>query len=29
MENVDDYDGVFEELYVKYRSKVNIAPEVL
>ena len=28
MENVDDYDGVFEELYVKYRSKVNIAPEV-
>jgi hypothetical protein len=28
MENVDDYDGVFEELYVKYRSKVSIAPEV-
>jgi hypothetical protein len=28
MENVDDYDGVFEELYVKYRSKVNVAPEV-
>ena len=24
----DDYDGVFEELYVKYRSKVNVAPEV-
>ena len=28
MENVDDYDGVFEELYVKYRSKINVAPEV-
>src|SRR6056300_1047492 len=28
MESVDDYDGVFEELYVKYRSKVNVAPEV-
>jgi hypothetical protein len=28
MENVDDYDGVFEELYVKYRSKVNVAPEI-
>jgi len=28
MENVDDYDGVFEELYVKYRSKVTIAPEI-
>jgi hypothetical protein len=25
---VDDYDGVFEELYVKYRTKVNVAPEV-
>jgi hypothetical protein len=28
MENVDDYDGVFEELYVKYRSKISVAPEV-
>ena len=28
MESVDDYDGVFEELYVKYRSKVSVAPEV-
>ena len=28
MEGVDDYDGVFEELYVKYRSKVSVAPEV-
>jgi len=28
MENADDYDGVFEELYVKYRSKVSVAPEV-
>jgi hypothetical protein len=27
MENVDDY-GVFEELYVKYRSKVSVAPEI-
>lgn len=28
MENVDDYDSVFEELYVKYRTKVNVAPEI-
>jgi hypothetical protein len=28
MENVDDYDGVFEELYVKYRNKVAVAPEI-
>ncbi len=28
MENLDDYDGVFEELYVKYRTKMNVAPEV-
>ena len=28
MENVDDYDGVFEELYVKYRSKMHVAPEI-
>ena len=28
MENVDDYDEVFEELYVKYRSKMHVAPEV-
>jgi len=28
MENVDDYDEVFEELYVKYRSKMAVAPEV-
>jgi len=28
MEGVDDYDTVFEELYVKYRNKVNVAPEV-
>jgi len=26
MENVDDYDEVFEELYVKYRSKMHVAP---
>jgi len=28
MENVDDYDGVFEELYVKYKSKMEVAPEI-
>jgi hypothetical protein len=28
MENVDDYDGVFEELYVKYRNKMQVAPEI-
>tara|TARA_B100000287_G_scaffold72785_1_gene64473 strand:- start:1908 stop:3056 length:1149 start_codon:yes stop_codon:yes gene_type:complete len=28
MENVDDYDEVFEELYVKYRTKMTVAPEV-
>jgi len=25
---VDDYDEVFEELYVKYRTKVSVAPEI-
>jgi len=28
METQDDYDEVFEELFVKYRTKMNIAPEV-
>ena len=28
MENVDDYDEVFEELYVKYRTNMTVAPEV-
>ena len=28
MENLDDYDGVFEELYGKYKTKMNVAPEV-
>jgi|SRR6056300_444630 len=28
MESVEDYDTVFEELYAKYRNKVNVAPEV-
>ena len=28
MEGIDDYDGVFEELYAKYREKVNVAPEI-
>ena len=28
MENIDDYDGVFEELYAKYKTKVEVAPEI-
>ena len=28
MENVEDYDNVFEELYVKYKNKMDVAPEV-
>jgi len=28
MENLDDYDGVFEDLYGKYKTKLNVAPEV-
>ena len=28
MENQDDYDSVFEELYQKYNTKVAVAPEV-
>lgn len=28
MENQEDYDSVFEELFQKYRSKVNVAPEI-
>jgi hypothetical protein len=28
MENVEDYDGVFEELYNKYKTKVQVAPEI-
>lgn len=28
MENAEDYDSVFEELYNKYNAKVNVAPEV-
>ena len=28
MENQEDYDSVFEELYQKYNAKVNVAPEV-
>lgn len=28
MENIDDYDSVFEELYVKYKDKVAVAPEI-
>ena len=28
MENLDDYDGVFEDLYNKYKTKMSMAPEV-
>ena len=28
MENVEDYDGVFEELHNKYKTKIQMAPEV-
>ena len=28
VENLDDYDGVFEELYNKYKTKMHVAPEV-
>jgi hypothetical protein len=28
MEHLDDYDEVFEELYEKYQSKVQVAPEI-
>lgn len=27
-ENIDEYDDVFEELYVKYRGKAKMAPEL-
>jgi len=28
VENMDDYDSVFEDLYNKYKTKMNVAPEV-
>jgi len=28
MENIDDYDTVFEELHAKYKDKVAVAPEI-
>jgi hypothetical protein len=28
MENVEDYDSVFEELHAKYKDKVAVAPEI-
>ena len=28
MENMDDYDPVFEELYNKYKTKMHVAPEI-
>lgn len=27
-ENVDEYDGVFEELFNKYKTKMQVAPEI-
>ena len=28
MENIDEYDSVFEDLFVKYRESVQVAPEI-
>ena len=28
MEQTDDYDGVFEDLYNKYKNKIEVAPEI-
>jgi hypothetical protein len=28
MENIDDYDTVFEELHTKYKDKIAVAPEI-
>ena len=28
MESMDEYDNIFEELYVKYRESVQVAPEI-
>ena len=28
MENIDEYDNVFEELFIKYRESVQVAPEI-
>lgn len=28
MENIEDYDDVFEELYEKYKNKIKMAPEL-
>lgn len=28
MENVEDYDNVFEELHTKYKDKIAVAPEI-
>ena len=28
MENIDDYDTVFEDLHAKYKNKIAVAPEV-
>jgi hypothetical protein len=28
MENIEEYDTVFEDLYAKYRNKVSVAPEI-
>ena len=28
MENIDEYDNIFEELFIKYRESVQVAPEI-
>ena len=28
MENIEDYDDVFEDLHEKYHTKVKVAPEI-
>lgn len=28
MENIDEYDSIFEDLFIKYRDSVQVAPEI-
>ena len=28
MENIDEYDNIFEDLFIKYRESVQVAPEI-
>ena len=28
MENIDEYDSIFEDLFIKYRESVQVAPEI-